>query len=235
MTRVRKLYELQLVDTQIARLEAALAALDDGTAMRAQVEQARTAEETARAELQARQSRLRDLELELQSTVGKANKVEQDLYSGRISNPKELRAMQEDVEALGRQRQRIEDEMLGLMEEVERQLEQIRALEAARQARERELDEHLEEYTTRQRALTAELEAARRQRDALAAEVDPDFLRRYERLRSRKDGLAVTAVNGSVCNACHMTVPEAVLNAARERDEIRTCEDCGRILYVPVE
>jgi len=235
MTRVRKLYELQLVDTQIARLEAALAALDDGTAMRAQVEQARTAEETARAELQARQSRLRDLELELQSTVGKANKVEQDLYSGRISNPKELRAMQEDVEAVGRQRQRIEDEMLGLMEEVERQLEQIRALEAARQARERELDEHLEEYTTRQRALTAELEAARRQRDALAAEVDPDFLRRYERLRSRKDGLAVTAVNGSVCNACHMTVPEAVLNAARERDEIRTCEDCGRILYVPVE
>ncbi|TMI76261.1 MAG: hypothetical protein E6H05_03980 [Bacillati bacterium ANGP1] len=235
MTRVRKLYELQLVDTQIARLEAALAALDDGTAMRAQVEQARTAEETARAELQARQSRLRDLELELQSTVGKANKVEQDLYSGRISNPKELRAMQEDVEALGRQRQRIEDEMLGLMEEVERQLEQIRALEAARQARERELDEHLEEYTTRQRALTAELEAARRQRDALAAEVDPDFLRRYERLRSRKDGVAVTAVNGSVCNACHMTVPEAVLNAARERDEIRTCEDCGRILYVPVE
>ena len=235
MTRVRKLYELQLVDTQIARLEAALAALDDGTAMRAQVEQARTAEETARAELQARQSRLRDLELELQSTVGKATKVEQDLYSGRISNPKELRAMQEDVEALGRQRQRIEDEMLGLMEEVERQLEQIRALEAARQARERELDEHLEEYTTRQRALTAELEAARRQRDALAAEVDPDFLRRYERLRSRKDGLAVTAVNGSVCNACHMTVPEAVLNAARERDEIRTCEDCGRILYVPVE
>jgi len=223
MTRVRKLYELQLVDTQIARLEAALAALDDGTAMRAQVEQARTAEETARAELQARQSRLRDLELELQSTVGKATKVEQDLYSGRISNPKELRAMQEDVEALGRQRQRIEDEMLGLMEEVERQLEQIRALEAARQARERELDEHLEEYTTRQRALTAELEAARRQRD------------RYERLRSRKDGLAVTAVNGSVCNACHMTVPEAVLNAARERDEIRTCEDCGRILYVPVE
>jgi len=230
MTRVRKLYELQLVDTQIARLEAALAALDDGTAMRAQVEQARTAEETARAELQARQSRL-----ELQSTVGKATKVEQDLYSGRISNPKELRAMQEDVEALGRQRQRIEDEMLGLMEEVERQLEQIRALEAARQARERELDEHLEEYTTRQRALTAELEAARRQRDALAAEVDPDFLRRYERLRSRKDGVAVTAVNGSVCNACHMTVPEAVLNAARERDEIRTCEDCGRILYVPVE
>src|SRR6266571_4147685 len=227
MTRIRTLYELQLSDTQIARLEAALAALDDGTALRGRVQQAHAVEETARGDLQAGQSRLRDLEL--QSTVGKATKVEGDLYSGRISNPKELRAMQEDVEALGRQRQRIEDEMLTLMEEVERQLEQIRRLEAERQARDRELDEHLEDYTTRQRALTAELEAARRQREAQAAEADPDFLRRYERLRSRKDGVAVTAVNGSVCNACHMTVPEAVLNAARERDEIRTCEDCGRI------
>src|SRR5256884_6882976 len=142
MTRIRKLYELQLVDTQIARLEAALAALDDGTAMRAQVEQARSAEETARAELQARQSRLRDLELELQSTVGKATKVEQDLYSGRISNPKELRAMQEDVEALGRQRQRIEDEMFTLVEGEERPLEQNRRLDAERHASDREPDEH---------------------------------------------------------------------------------------------
>lgn len=235
MTRIRQLYELQLVDTQIGRLESALATLDDGTALRGQVQQARTVEEAARSDLQARQARLRDLELELQSTVGKATKVEGDLYSGRISNPKELRAMQEDVEALGRQRQRIEEEMLTLMEEAERQLEEIRRLEAERQARERELDEHLESYTTRQRALTAELEAARRQRETMAAEVDPDLLRRYERLRSRKDGVAVTAVNGSVCNACHMTVPEAVLTAAREDDDVHTCEDCGRILYVPSE
>lgn len=235
MTRIRQLYELQLVDTQLVRLEAALAALDDGAARRAQVEQARTVEETARSDLQTRQSRLRDLELELQSTVGKAAKVEQDLYSGRISNPKELRAMQEDVEALGRQRQRIEDEMLALMEEVERQLEQFRGLETDRQARERALDEALEDYTTRHRALTAELEAARRRREALAVEADPDFLRRYERLRGRKGGVAVATVNGAVCSACHMTVPEALLNAAREHDEIRTCEDCGRILYVPKE
>src|SRR5207247_52997 len=83
---------------------AALAALDDGTALRGRVQQAHAVEETARGDLQAGQSRLRDLELELQSTVGKATKVEGDLYSGRISNPKELRAMQEDVDTLGGQR-----------------------------------------------------------------------------------------------------------------------------------
>src|SRR2546426_11824932 len=97
MTRIRTLYELQLIDTQIARLEAALAALDDGTALRGRVQQAHAVEETARGDLQAGQSRLRDLELELQSTVGKATKVEGDLYSGRITNPKAQRAEQVDA------------------------------------------------------------------------------------------------------------------------------------------
>ncbi len=233
VARIQHLYELQLVDTRIARLEASLAALDDGSVLRTQAEQARSTEEAARADMQERQTRLRDLELELQSTVGKAGKVEQDLYSGRIANPKELRAMQEDVEALGRQRRRIEDEMLTLMEEVEGLLEHVRALEAERQAKERALDEHLEEYATHHRALTVELETARRQREAMAAETDPDLLRRYERLRSRKDGVAVTAVNGSICGACHMAVPEALLTAAEGSDDVHTCEDCGRILYVP--
>jgi len=150
MSRIRQLYELQLLDLQLTRLESSLAALDGGSALRAQVDLARQEEETAQADLRARQIRLRDLELELQSAVDKAKKVEGDLYSGRISNPKELRAMQEDLEALGRQRQRIEDEMLTLMEEVENRQEHRRTLEAQRQAKERGLDEHLEEYATRQ-------------------------------------------------------------------------------------
>jgi uncharacterized protein len=233
VTRIGRLYELQQVDSRLVRLESSLATLDDGSSLRTQLTQARSGEEAFRVEVNSRQTRLRDLELELQSTVAKATKVEQDLYSGRISNPKELRAMQEDVESLTRQRQRLEDEMLTLMEEVEHLGDQVRTLEAERQGKERALDEHLEDYASRQRALTADLEGTRRQREVLVAEVDSELLRRYDRLRDRKSGVAVTLVSGSICGACHMTVPEALLNAAEGSDDVHTCEDCGRILYVP--
>jgi len=233
VTRIGRLYELQQVDSRIVRLESSLATLDDGSSLRSQLAQAHSTEEASRGEVNGRQARLRDLELELQTTVAKATKVEQDLYSGRISNPKELRAMQEDVESLTRQRQRLEDEMLTLMEEVERLGDQVRTLEAERQGKERALDEHLEDYTSRQRELTADLEATRRQREVLVAEVDPELLRRYDRLRDRKGGVAVTTVSGSICGACHMNVPEALLGAAEGSDDVHTCEDCGRILYVP--
>lgn len=235
MTRIRQLYELQLVDTRLARLQGALAALDDGSALRARVDQARAAAEVAQTELHDRQARLRDLELELQSTTGKATKVEHDLYSGRIGNPKELQAMQEDLEALGRQRHRIEDEMLSLMVEIERRLEEVRTVESERDARDRELAEHIEEYAARRRMLTGESEATEKQRAALAAAADPDLLRRYERLRDRKDGIAVTEVISGICAACHMTVPEALRVAAQNSDTVHTCEECGRILYVASE
>ncbi len=113
VTPVRQLYELQGIDSRLAQLERTLAGLDDSVRLRTLAEQARAEEEAAAGDLKAKQARLRVLELELQTAVDKARKVEQDLYGGRVSNPKELTAMQDDVAALGRQRRRIEDEMLG--------------------------------------------------------------------------------------------------------------------------
>lgn len=231
VTAIRGLYDLQLLDSRLARLDATLAALDDGSALRAQVEQVRTEEQTMGDDLHARQARLRALELELQSTAEKAAKMERDLYSGRSTNPKELTALQQDVQALGRQRQRIEDDMLTLMEQVETLSQQLQAFEMNRQARERDLDEHLEEYRTQTRTLTAEIESLRNRREAASSETDPDLLRRYERLRSRKDGVAVAAVVKGICEGCHVAVPEAKRGEVLEGDHIVTCEGCGRILY----
>lgn len=228
---VRKLYDLQILDSRLTHVEKTLAGLDDGSSLRTQVEQARAEEAATGADLHAKQSRLRAMELELESAAEKAQKVERDLYSGRIANPKELSAMQEDIQSLGRQRQRIEDEMLTLMEETERLVEQLRTQEAQRAARERTLDEYLEEYHTRVHVLTEEVEMLRGQRAALAAEVDADLQRRYERLRERKHGVAVAAVIGGICEGCHVAIPEGRVAELLEGDRLYTCEECGRILY----
>lgn len=231
MTAVGRLYNLQLLDSRLIHLEKTLGSLDDGTAQRGQVDQARIDEAAARTDLHAKQSRLRALELELQSTVEKAAKMERDLYSGRVGNPKELAAMQADVQALGRQRQRIEDEMLALMEEIERLLERVHTQEAYRGERERALDEHLEDYRTRTLSLEAEIESVRAERAALAAEVDEALLRRYDRLRDRKAGVAVAAVVEGICEGCHVAIPKGRVEELLEGDRIHTCEGCGRILY----
>lgn len=233
VTAARQLYALQQLDSRLAGLERTLATLDDGTQLRAQAEQARTAEESTAADLKAGQTRLRDLELELQSVVDKARKLETEMYSGRVTNPKELSAMQDDVGALGRQRRRIEDEMLSLMEAGEGLAKEVGILAAQRQARERETEDHQVQYQAHTRALTEEIAAVRAERNARAAEVDPDLLRRYERLRERKDGLAVAAVVNGICEGCHVAIPEGRIADIVEGERLYTCEECGRILHVP--
>jgi predicted nucleic acid-binding Zn-ribbon protein len=230
---VRQLYDLQRLDSELARRERELAGLDDGTTLRALVEQAAAEASAAAAELRAQQARLQLLELELQSIGDKAQKLERDLYSGRIGNPKELTAMQEDLAALSRQRRRIEDEMLALMEDIERLTARAAVLDAQQAARARELAAHLQQYEERRRALGQEIEALRQAREAQAATIDAELLRRYERLRPRKDGVAVTAVVRGVCEGCHVAIPEGRVAEILEGDRIFTCEECGRILYVP--
>jgi len=233
MIPARQLYELQRLDSRLTQLERALAALDDGAQLRALAEHVAAAAAAAAADLRARQARLRDLELELQGVVEKSRKIEQDLYSGRIGNPKELTAMQDDVAALGRQRQRLEDEMLALMEETEQLAQRGGVLTAQRQARERELEDHVLQYQTHTRAITAEIESVRGARETMAAGIDPDLLRRYERLRERKEGVAVAAVVNGICAGCHVAIPEGRVAQILEGERLYTCEECGRILYVP--
>ncbi len=234
VTSAARLYALQQLDTALARLEAARASADDGSALRARVEKARAVEEEARADLRARQVRLRDLELRLQAVGEKAARVSQDLYGGRIYNPKELTALQEELAALQRHRRRLEDEILALMEEVDEGGRRLAALEAERRAAEADLEARLAAYRHEVQTLEGELLDLRRRREEAASQIDPALLRRYERLRERKDGVAVAAVSGGTCGACHVALPEVLLSRLQQEEEaILTCEECGRILYVP--
>ncbi len=231
MPLAAQLYKLQSLDSRIAAIEASLASLDDGSTLRAQLEEARTAESAARTDLHDRQARLHALELELQSTTGRTKKVEQDLYSGRVSSPKELQAMDQDIQMLSRQRGRMEEDMLNLMEEIEQLLEAVHRLESERQAQEQALGAHLEAYRQRGDSLTGELETVRAEREAYAPQIDADLLRRYERLRSRKEGVAVVTIAGGICGGCHFKLPERLVARVKEEDVVLTCEECGRILY----
>lgn len=231
MSLAAQLYKLQTLDSRIAAIEASLATLDDGSTLKAQLEDARAAEDATRTDLHDRQARLRTLELELQSTTGKSKKLEQDLYSGRVSNPKELQAMEQDIQMLTRQRGRLEEDMLNLMEEIEQSLRDERSLESERKAKEEALATHLEAYRQHRDALTTELESLRAEREASAPQIDADLLRRYERLRSRKDGVAVVTITNGICGGCHFKLPERLVTRVNEEDVVLTCEECGRILY----
>jgi predicted nucleic acid-binding Zn-ribbon protein len=73
--------------------------------------------------------------------------------------------------------------------------------------------------------------------------VSQEYLAAFDRIAGNYEGDAMAAIeiHGKrppqefVCGGCFMALNAEHVNALRTRDEIRTCDNCGRILYLEVE
>ncbi|HEU0033589.1 MAG TPA: C4-type zinc ribbon domain-containing protein [Kofleriaceae bacterium] len=80
------------------------------------------------------------------------------------------------------------------------------------------------------KAIETELAAARAARDAARANVQPQWLKIYDSLASKK-GYGVAPVIKGVCQGCHMALPPQLNNILARMESIETCPRCGRLVY----
>lgn len=67
----------------------------------------------------------------------------------------------------------------------------------------------------------------------LAANVKPEVLTRYKRIRTSKGGgPAVVALSGEGCSGCHMRVPPKTVNEILGGSILLSCNYCGRMLLI---
>jgi predicted nucleic acid-binding Zn-ribbon protein len=69
-------------------------------------------------------------------------------------------------------------------------------------------------------------------REELSQRIPQNLLNLYKRV-SRRHERAVVPVTSSMCLGCFVTLPTSFTSSARMKNQIRTCESCGRILYFP--
>jgi uncharacterized protein len=229
---LERLWALQQVDSRLAAARSSRASLDDGSALRAEVETARGGAAAATARLHECQAAIKDHELQLAGTEAKQRKIEGDLYGGRVSNPKELASLQEELTMLARTRDHLEDRILALLDQMEVLREQASTAEAARTTLERRLAAHLAEYEAARGRLDGEVETLTAERSAAAARVDPRLLRRYEGIAAQEGGLGVVPIHNGLCGGCHNALPTDFVARVRG-GQIVICERCRRILYFP--
>lgn len=73
----------------------------------------------------------------------------------------------------------------------------------------------------------SKLEEARKN---LARSIDPSLLEMYKRLKRRYERAVVPVYRGA-CLGCFSTLPTALGQAVKSYEEVKVCENCGRILY----
>lgn len=226
-----KLHDLQKIDYEIYQREQTLKALDSGETSKQEAINLLKRHDAAAADAQKAEAAQRNSELELKGVESKRAAVHEKLYSGRVTNPKELGDLQKDEEMLDVQIGGLEEKLLELMDKVEaaKTVETTLAGElSAAKRRWQQTVAHTQTETTR---LQQELTALRPERQRLSALVtDKALLSRYDGIRQRHAGIGLAVTQNNLCPACHVTLNSQVLNRLHEGIELTTCENCGRIL-----
>ncbi|HEV3227633.1 MAG TPA: C4-type zinc ribbon domain-containing protein [Acidimicrobiales bacterium] len=185
--------------------------------------------EALRNEVARNEKRLED---EISMVRDKSAHTEKTLYSGSINVPRELTALQEEIEALARRQRQLEDQELELME----QAEPLDADLASMAAERTKLDDHaiglLARIAEEETVIDAELGNVQARRATAVQAVPADLLDEYERLRRALGGIGIARLSGNRCEGCHLTLSAVDVDRIRHEppDTLVHCTECSRML-----
>ncbi len=175
---------------------------------------------------------VRRLEDEAEAIAAKVGEVEKAMYSGTVTSPKELQAMQADVEQLRRHQRTLEDRELELMERQEEIDAELGGLTARVGDAENEISRSRALLAEHEAEIDAEIVREQAEREGASAGVAVSLLSLYEQCRARTKGIGVARLVGNTCQACRLTIPAMEVASIRKAgaDDVSHCDNCGVIL-----
>ncbi len=230
MNVVQQLNQLQEIDLDLEANEGSLQQItrqigENGVVVRAQNKLA-----SERQHLEELQHQQRTTEWQIDDLSGKITPAEEKLYSGRITNTKELASLQHEVEGFKAHRGQLEDKVLEIMEQVEpadagvaTTSEELKKIETEWQRQQQQLSADKE----RVKAIISDLKD---KRQALSDKIDPQTVALYQQLRKQKV-TAVVRVEQGICGGCRISLSTANLQQVRGGKLVQ-CTNCGRIMYL---
>lgn len=229
-TQVDLLASLQEVDQRIRQKEKEIHELRQQAAALLEEAQIKEREiQEQRQRLAAWEARHRELEGQLNQEENRIKDKRMRLY--RIRNERELQALRHEIDLTKEGSARLEEEILTLLEQIEQGRTQLRQLEEGVAASHTLVAAERARREKQVATLQAETQHDRRERDSIAAGIDARLRQQYERIFSRRGGVAVVEVQASTCQGCHMHIPAQMCNEIQTGRSIFLCPHCSRILY----
>jgi predicted nucleic acid-binding Zn-ribbon protein len=230
MSVAKRLYELQEVDLALEAQELALKQIASQLGESQAVLGARSKLASEEQRLEEMGHKQHSLEWEIDDITTKITRAEEELYSGRVGNPKELANLQHEIEALKAKRSELEDGTIEVMEQVEEARVGIDTLKSELKTLETEWQTQQGKLKADKERLEAELVSLKQKRESVSSQVDSGAVDFYRGLKKQK-GTAVARVEQGVCRGCRISLSNAEIQRARVGDLIQ-CSSCGRILFL---
>ena len=229
-----KLLALQALDSSLIQLDhkaknlPVAKILDEKTIAHASARDLCVAAETEKSDIKHELSKS---EVDVEQVVSRIERDEKRLTSG-LGTPKELEQLQHELGSLAKRRAELEEIELEVMVRIEALDQRISSLSKERDALHEEVIKFSKEKDVALEEITRAKNATIGERNALTAEIEPELLALYEKIRTSADGVGAARLHAGQCQGCHLTINAADLSriTSLPDDDVVRCEECRRIL-----
>jgi len=215
--------KIHVIQTKKAEGPARIEQLKQGLAeMEARLSQALERLEEHKRERRESEQQIEDLE-------AKAVHSNQKLDS--IKSNKEYRAALKEIRDLGKEKSRLEDNVLEAMESIDEQVKTCDAAKVENEAENKRFESDRMRIEQELEGFEQDLNRQLEMRAELSGRVDSNMLRLYDSLRKNRRGIAISAVVKGICQACHLRIPPQKFIELIRGEKMMNCPHCRRIIY----
>ncbi|KKN61048.1 hypothetical protein LCGC14_0526070 [marine sediment metagenome] len=229
------LLELQKIDSKIDSLNKDLETIKEKARydeLQAGLEKLRAKEELFQKEHNRESQAFDKVNGELDLLNRKIENEQKKLYSGTVSNPKELAAIQKEIESLSNKKDGLETSVLEEMDKVSALDDALTKTKEFIARDYEEAQKAKEVWQQKETEIKAEISTVGASRGEQTKNVDEELLEDYEDIRETKGGIGAGALVKGICEVCNVELPETEVEELRAKDRPDYCTSCGRILII---
>lgn len=228
--KLRSLYELQLIDSNIDRLRTVRGELPlevsdlEDTVAGLETRLNNVAEEVQELENQINEKKqaVKDFQANIKKYEAQQSKVRNNREYDAIT--KEIEFQNLEIQLAEKRSKEAKAAVIIKSELLEKSKAEFEERTKDLKAKKGELDEIIAETEKEEKELLKESEKA-------AAKIEDRLLNAYKRIRSNtRNGLAVVTVDRDACGGCYNKIPPQRQLDIRTNKKIIVCEHCGRVL-----
>ncbi len=177
------------------------------------------------------QLRIKRREIDAKAINTKIEKRQDELYGGKISEIKELKQLQKVIELLKKDRDKIEEDLLVLMDEEDTLKIDLSEIEKELSQAKEKLQQRQEEVNQQEEAIKERIEKKNKERVEVVDKInDTELMKRYRMLWREKEGEVVVGIDEPTCSGCNLSLPSDIIYHLQRDDILITCPNCNRIL-----
>jgi hypothetical protein len=174
-----------------------------------------------------KERRKKEKELELEKE--KIKKFESKLFE--VKTNKEYQALLKEIETAKKANDKEEEEIIEIMVKFEELKKDFESTSKTLKEKEKVVEVEKKKLLDEVDSVEKTINDLTQQRDNLLSVVDKTLRETYNRLISRRGGMAVVNVKNGVCLGCFMNIPPQLFIEVTKNNRLILCPSCNRIFY----